>query len=174
MNNFVVLLGTARQYSMSLVVYNFVINYLKKSNKIKITPIDINNYLSSKTLGLSESKTKEYKDIINGCDGLIIVSPEYNHGYPGELKLLLDNAYHEYCGKPVAICGVSDGPLGGSRMAEQLKLVLSAFQMIIINSAVYFSNVKEIFQKDGSIKNVDFWTSRLDGVLEQMIKYSKN
>lgn len=58
------------------------------------------------------------------ADGLVIVSPEYNHGYPGEMKLMLDQLYKEYNRKPVGICGVSSGALGGARMVEQLRLIL--------------------------------------------------
>ncbi|MCX6747886.1 MAG: NAD(P)H-dependent oxidoreductase [Candidatus Nomurabacteria bacterium] len=47
--------------------------------------------------------------------------------------MFLNNTYEEYEGKPVAISGVSNGPVGGARMAEQLKLVLSAFQMMIVD-----------------------------------------
>ena len=105
---------------------------------------------------------------------MVIISPEYNHGYPGELKLLLDNAYDVYEGKPVAICGVSNGPIGGARMAEQLKLVLSAFQMMIINAAVYFANVNELFETSGEIKNTEYWEKRVHGMIDQVIKYTQN
>lgn len=52
------------------------------------------------------------------ADGFIIVSPKYNHGYPGELKMLLDMLFAEFAHKPVGICGVSSVHWGGARMVE--------------------------------------------------------
>jgi NAD(P)H-dependent FMN reductase len=63
------------------------------------------------------------------ADGFIIVSPEYNHSYPGELKMLLDMLFSQYAHKPVGICGVSSGAWGGTRMVEQLRLVCLAFHL---------------------------------------------
>ncbi|HEX9425004.1 MAG TPA: NAD(P)H-dependent oxidoreductase, partial [Pyrinomonadaceae bacterium] len=38
----------------------------------------------------------EWRDAIIRADGLVIVSPEYNHGYPGTLKAVLDLLLREY------------------------------------------------------------------------------
>ena len=62
-------------------------------------------------------------------DGFIIVSPEYNHGYPGELKMLLNMLFSQYAHKPVGICRVSSGAWGGTRMVEQLRQVGLAFHL---------------------------------------------
>lgn len=83
--------------------------------------------------------------------GFIIVSPEYNHGYPGELKILLDGLYTEYNRKPVGICGVSSGFLGGARMVEVLRLSLIELQMIPIRNAMYFGNILNLFNESGDI-----------------------
>ena len=85
------------------------------------------------------------------ADGLIIVSPEYNHGYPGELKILLDTLYQEYNRKPVGICGVSDGLMGGGRMVEHLRQVLVELQMAPIHAALYFRNVEKLFDTSGNM-----------------------
>jgi NAD(P)H-dependent FMN reductase len=54
------------------------------------------------------------------ADGLVIVSPEYNHGYPGALKSVLDLLLKEYIHKSVAFAGVSAGPWGGTRVIEAM------------------------------------------------------
>jgi len=64
-------------------------------------------------------------------DALIIISPEYNHGYPGELKMLLDLAPRKlYEGKYVGLVGVSSGSLGGARRIQQLMLVIIGLRAI--------------------------------------------
>ena len=51
---------------------------------------------------------------MNRSDALVIVAPEYNHGYPGMLKHVLDTNLHEYVHKAVGVVGVSAG-FGGAR-----------------------------------------------------------
>jgi hypothetical protein len=58
-------------------------------------------------------------------------------------------------------------------MAEQLKLVLSAFQMMIINFSVYFSLVNTLFDEKGNIKDEKYWKGKVDGMLNELISYIK-
>ena len=62
----------------------------------------------------------EWKDAVTRADGLVIVTPEYNHGYPGILKSVLDLLLKEYIHKAVAFVGVSAGPWGGTRVIEAM------------------------------------------------------
>lgn len=142
-----IILGTGRKDSNSEKIAEFVLqesrNYGFESELIK--PRD---WLESPfTLEIKEEKRNKLSEIFNKAKGFIIVSPEYNHSFPGELKLLLDNFYEEYNHKPVGICGVSIGKLGGARMVEQLKLVCIEFSMIPLRNAVYFSEVQN-FEKE--------------------------
>jgi NAD(P)H-dependent FMN reductase len=95
-------------------------------------------------------QAKTLAEKVRRADGLIIVSPEYNHGYPGELKMMLDMLFSEYAHKPVGICGVSSGAWGGARMVEQLRLVCLAAHMVPTGEAVYFPKVQELFDDQGS------------------------
>ena len=62
----------------------------------------------------------EWRDAIIRADGLVIVTPEYNHGYPDALKAVLDLLLREYVHKAVAFVGVSAGPWGGTRVIEAM------------------------------------------------------
>lgn len=69
------------------------------------------------------------------ADGYILVTPEYNHGYPPSLKNALDHLYVEWVRKPVAF--VSYGGVGGARAVEQLRLVAIELEMAPIRHAVH-------------------------------------
>lgn len=69
------------------------------------------------------------------ADAYIIVSPEYNHGYPAVLKNALDHAYYEWNKKPVAF--VAYGSVGGARSVEQLRQVAVELQMAPLRNAVH-------------------------------------
>ncbi|MGV2480467.1 UNVERIFIED_CONTAM: NAD(P)H-dependent oxidoreductase, partial [Salmonella enterica subsp. enterica serovar Weltevreden] len=72
----------------------------------------------SKTIGI-ENPTQEMLQLaktITEVDGVIIVTPEYNGGYPASLKNVIDLLYAEWKRKPIAIATVSAGPFGGSQV----------------------------------------------------------
>ncbi len=172
MKKIIILLGTAREGRKSEKVAAFVLSIAKKRSDVEPELVDVRDYPQFTTEGLSKELKEKCDNMVKGAHGMVIISPEYNHGYPGELKMFLDNSYKAYEGKPVAICGVSSGPIGGARMAEQLKLVLSAFQINIINAAVYFANVNDLFDKSGGIVNGEYWEKLVDGMLDELIKYA--
>jgi NAD(P)H-dependent FMN reductase len=106
------------------------------------------------------------------ADGFIIVSPEYNHGYPGELKMLLDMLYSQFVHKPVGICGVSSGAWGGTRMVEQLRQVCLAFHMVPTGQAVHFPKIQELFDESGTLKG-KFQHDQAKKLLDELTMYAK-
>ncbi|MCW1892555.1 MAG: NAD(P)H-dependent oxidoreductase [Candidatus Uhrbacteria bacterium] len=148
-----VLLGTARDGASSDIVAAYI-HKLLVLRGVQSDLVDPADYHEKKTF--EKEHVKPWADIMQRADGLIIVSPEYNHGYPGPLKEMLDTLFEEFARKPAAICGVSSGGLGGVRVAEQLKLVVNELRMCAIREAVFFSNVRELFNEDGSIKDPSY------------------
>ena len=70
---------------------------------------------------------KEWSRFVSSCSAFAIVSPEYNGGYPGELKNSLDNLFNEWANKPVIV--VTYGGGGGQRAASALQPVLSTLKL---------------------------------------------
>lgn len=94
----------------------------------------------------------EYRDAVIRADGLVIVSPEYNHGYPGVLKMILDTLLREYVHKPVGLVGVSAGSHGGARVIEQLVGVSRELGLIATFTDLRFGPVGNLFDENGEIK----------------------
>jgi NAD(P)H-dependent FMN reductase len=117
-------------------------------------------------------RTARWREVMAESDGLVIVAPEYNHGYPGELKIVLDALYDEYARKPVSICGVSSGPMGGVRCVEQLRQVAVELRMVPTRNAVYFSNVKTLFDGDGAITDPAY-DARLQAMFDELAWYAR-
>jgi len=153
MNYFIpLIMGTGRKGANSEKVAEFVFEKAKEYG-FEVELIKPRDWLDSPFTGeMNEEKRNKLSEIFKRANGFIIVSPEYNHSFPGELKLLLDNFYEEFTHKPVAICGVSAGKLGGARMVEQLRLVFIQFSMVPLRNAVYFSNVKNFDQEKESYR----------------------
>src|SRR6185503_8329775 len=66
----------------------------------------------------------EFAGKIKASDGVIIVTPEYNGGYPASLKNIVDLLYDEWHRKPVAISTVSDGVFGGTQVITSIQFSL--------------------------------------------------
>ena len=168
-----IILGTAREGRQSEKAAKFILSEAQKAN-LDSEIIDARNFRIEKTDNTGEiPEAKKLAEKIKKADALIIVSPEYNHGYPGELKIMLDMLYKEYFSKPVGICGVSAGGLGGARAVEQLRQVVIEFHMCPIREAIYFSNISNLFDDEGKIKD-DSYTKRVKTFLEELVSKTKN
>lgn len=75
----------------------------------------------------AREQQKPWAEKVAELDGYIFVTPEYNHGLPSALKNALDYVYHELTDKAAGI--ISYGSAGGVRSAEQLRTILSEFQV---------------------------------------------
>jgi NAD(P)H-dependent FMN reductase len=86
--------------------------------------------------------------------------------------MMLDMLYEQYAKKPVGICGVSAGALGGVRAVEQLRLVCIELHMVPIREAIYFSVVQNLFDNNGSIKDQSYH-KRVKNFFDELIRYAK-
>ncbi|MBI1984628.1 MAG: NAD(P)H-dependent oxidoreductase [Candidatus Wildermuthbacteria bacterium] len=168
-----ILLGTAREGRQSEKAAKFVLQQAVSYGKFETELLDVRDFVSlAKTERMPENESSRWSKIMTRADGLIIVVPEYNHGYPGELKLMLDQLYKEYNRKPVGVCGVSMGPLGGARMVEALRTSLVELQMVPVRNAVYFSSIQDLFDENGTMKD-DSYAKKLLVLFDEVLWYAK-
>jgi NAD(P)H-dependent FMN reductase len=163
-----VILGTARQGRRSEHAARFVFEQTKKRADVETELIDVCN-LSMKLDDAGEQmKDPRFSATIERCDGLIIVTPEYNHGYPGLLKHALDMNLEEYIHKAVGICGVSGGAFGGARVIEGLLPVMRELGLVTIFWDVNFGNVQKLFDEQGNLLDQSY-VRRVDKFLNELI-----
>ena len=110
----------------------------------------------------------EWRDAIIKADGLVIVTPEYNHGYPGSLKSVLDLLLKEYIHKAVAFVGVSAGPWGGTRVIEAMVPMVRELGLAVTFSDLNFPSVKSKFDDDGKLLD-DAYERRVTGFLDELV-----
>ncbi len=102
---------------------------------------------------------------IGAADGVVIVTPEYNHGYPGSLKDALDAVGPEWRAKPVAFVGYG-GLSGGGRAVEQLRQVVAELHMASLRDAVLIPFAGREFRDGGVPADTD---GRLAGAVDRML-----
>lgn len=119
-----------------------------------------------------DANVQAWSGIAQAADGFIIVSPEYNHGYPGVLKNALDWLYDEFDKKPVGIVGVSSGLVGGARMIEQLRTIAGNFGMYDIKETVMVRNSHQTFDESGKLLD-DKWLKQVPKFLDSLLWTTK-
>ena len=86
---------------------------------------------------------------IKAASGVLIVTPEYNGGYPASLKNVIDLYYDEWYHKPIAISTVSDGVFGGSQVITSLQFLLWKMKAMTVTAMFPVPKVCESFSEDG-------------------------
>lgn len=94
-----VILGTPRQGRQSEHVAKFIVEQVAARDRLETELIDIRNMAIAVDDAGESLKDPEFSATMQRADGLIIVTPEYNHGYPGLLKHVLDTCLKEYIHK---------------------------------------------------------------------------
>jgi len=101
---------------------------------------------------IRKAKMRVIGEITAKADAFFIVTPEYNHSFPGSLKRMLDSELANYNHKPVALAGCSDGNWGGVRAVESLVPAVRETGLVVLSWDVYFPWIQNIFDDSGAIK----------------------
>lgn len=112
-----------------------------------------------------------FGQLVEESDGLIIVTPEYNHTLPGALKNLLDHLYPEYEDKPFSYVTVSNGPWGGVRMQEDLNRLTVVFKAYP-GPNLPVRHVGEVFDAEGNIVDADY-QERFEDFVEEAVAHTE-
>ena len=86
-----------------------------------------------------------FAERIDRAEAFIVITPEYNHGYPGSLKNALDLVNREWRAKPVAFVSYG-GVSGGVRAVEQLRQVVVELHMVPLRDAVVVPMARRAFR----------------------------
>ena len=140
-----IIVGSTRQGRFSEKPSNWILEEAKKLEGVDAELLDLRDYAmpffedpmspSMAKGNYSNKVVKKWAEKINEGDAFIIVTPEYNHGYPAVLKNAMDVIYPEWNRKPVGF--VSYGSAVGARSVEQLRQVAVELQMAPIRNAIH-------------------------------------
>jgi NAD(P)H-dependent FMN reductase len=168
-----VILGTVRKGRASENVAKFVLGEIQKHEGVETELIDIRD-LKFPTDDAGEAiKDPNFSAAMMRADGVVIVTPEYNHGYPGMLKHALDTNLKEYIHKAAGVCGVSAGGFGGTRVIEALLPVLRELGLVTIFWDGNFSGAQQLFDEAGNMKDRAAHEKRMDKFLRELIWMSR-
>lgn len=109
-----------------------------------------------------------FSEKIMSAEGVIIITPEYNGGYPASIKNAIDLLITEWIRKPVAISTVSDGAFGGSQVLMSLQFSLWKMKAWVVPAMFPVPNVSGAFDDSGlPVDKVNF-DKRLSAFLKEL------
>ncbi len=129
--------------------------YLKENNLATTEMLDLKEYNfpifdgTLKTLIDPAENVLEFAAKIKSSDGIIIITPEYNGGYPASLKNAIDLLYDEWKHKPIGIVTVSSGPFGGSQALVSLQFTFWKMMAWTIPAMFSVPTVDKSFDENG-------------------------
>jgi NAD(P)H-dependent FMN reductase len=147
-----VLVGTTREKRESIKAARYVADFARRYEGVDVVFVDPQDFDFPHDGNDPEGKDPRYTAIVERADAFCIVTPEYNHSFPGSLKRMLDSEYDLYRHKPVAVAGASNGPWGGVRVCEALLPVCHRLGLFNIQPELYFPEVQHIFDEQGAMK----------------------
>jgi len=173
---FLTILGTARESRNSIGPAKAVIkNFEEEGHTAKlfdlkekeIPPLGNRTYIENETPVPED--IQDFSKQVKESDGVIIVTPEYNHSIPGILKTALDYLYPEYDHKPFMYVTVSAGSFGGVRAISHLHDITLEFDAQP-GPEIPISNVSKNFSKTGEILD-DTYEDRINKFVQKSIEF---
>jgi len=168
------LLGTNRKLRKSELAARWLLGEMQKRPEIETHLFDVAEFALPRDDYGQEIKEQfpEWRDAIIRADGLVIVTPEYNHGYPGPLKAVLDLLLREYVHKAVAFVGVAAGPWGGTRVIEALVLTARELGLAVSFTDLNFPKIHRVFDAEGKLLEPAF-EKRAADFLDELVWMSR-
>src|SRR5687767_2755763 len=167
-----VILGTTRKGRMSVHAARFMVRQIEKRQGISTELIDLSELPMPIDDAGEAIKDNAFSHKIALADALVIVTPEYNHSFPGLLKHVLDSCLKEYIHKAAGIVGVSAGPFGGVRAIQDFLPVIREFGLVNIFWDVNFGNIASVFDASGKLLDEAF-VKRADKFLDELVWMAK-
>jgi NAD(P)H-dependent FMN reductase len=150
-----VILGSIRRSRESVKVASFVVNSLAERPDVNTELLDLKRFdlpMMEERLRFRDDASpavREFSGHMGRADAIVIVTPEYNSGYPGVLKNALDYLKDEYRRKPFGIITVSAAWSGGMLCLTALRQVILHLGGVPIPAILPVSKVQKTFDKQG-------------------------
>ena len=170
-----VLAGTTREKRESIHAARYIADFARKLENVEVIFVDPKDFHFPGDGNDPEGKDPRYTDIVARADAFFIVTPEYNHSFPGSLKRMLDSELQLYNHKPVAFAGASDGNWGGVRAVEALLNAIRETGLVALSWDVYFPYVNKMFNEDGSIKEEhrERYERNLGKLFDELLRFAR-
>jgi NAD(P)H-dependent FMN reductase len=175
MSHIVIISASVRAGRQSHRVALYFKNYLLENAIGSAEILDLHEYqfpVFEERLKFQENPAAnvlEFAEKIRNADGIIMVTPEYNGGYPASLKNVIDLLYAEWYKKPVGIATVSDGVFGGTQVITALQFILWKMKAWTIPAMFPVPSVSKNFDENGVPLEKEATDKRAAGFVKELV-----
>lgn len=169
-----VLIGTTRLQRRSDKAARYIADIAKERGDFEVKLVDPRDFRFEGDGNDPEGKDPKYTEIAAWADAFFVVTPEYNHSFPGSLKRMMDSELALYNHKPIAVAGVSDGNWGGVRAVEAFLPAIRETGLVALSWDVYFPRVQDIFNEAGLMNEefVERYSKNVGKLLDELIWFA--
>lgn len=147
----VVLLGSYREGGFGPTIGRWVAQHARAHGAFEVDVVDLaDHHLPIPHPRDARTAASGFLTRLAAADAVVVVTPEYNHSFPGILKIALDLVGDELVDTPVGIVTYG-GMSHGLRAAEALRPVLSALRAVAVTDTVGFAGARKRFDRDGAL-----------------------
>ncbi|CAN5723332.1 hypothetical protein BH20CHL4_BH20CHL4_10190 [soil metagenome] len=172
------ILGSTRQGRFGETVARWFTDLANKREDMTFELLDLRDWPlpffdhpKAPTSGEIAPEARTWSEKIKMADGYVLISPEYNRGYPAVLKNALDHLWYEWNDKPVGLVGYG-GAVGGGRALQQLRQVAMELEIVPVRSEVTLVFARKQFDEQGRIKD-DSQIKSANQMLDQVVRYAE-
>ncbi|WP_295746362.1 NAD(P)H-dependent oxidoreductase [uncultured Limosilactobacillus sp.] len=177
MKNVAIIIGSTRPGRRSPEVAHWLHSQLATSKGVQFTTMDLREvnlpFLDEQKMPAmgqyEQAHTKKWQQLINHYDGIILLFPQYNWGYPAVLKNAIDYLSAEWADKPVAM--VTFGGHGGPQAQAAMKLVLTGLhaQQLATNPQLSLNPTASPADYQQQLHHYDFEAALLKQEFEHLL-----
>lgn len=175
MKNIAILSASVRTGRKSHRVALYFKNYLEQHELANVSIIDLKEYnfpIFEERLSNFTDPTPEmlaFSAAIKNADGIILVTPEYNGGYPASLKNAIDLLYPEWKRKPIAISTVSAGPFAGTQVITSIQFSLWKIGALTVPAMFPVPTIDKSFDENGTPTDIESTNKRAAVFVNELI-----
>ena len=136
-------------------VAQYLSSYIREKALGEVDMLDLQNYnfpLFHERLQYLQDPPQnvlDFADKIVNVDGVLVVTPEYNGGYPASLKNAVDLLYPQWKRKPIGIATVSAGAFGGSQVGPAIAFTFLKIGALVTPAVYRVPKVQEAYDENG-------------------------
>lgn len=172
--NVAVIVGSTREGRRGAILGEWVVEQAEQCSGVDFDVIDLDAIdLPSRIPEHYSPEIERYLDRLDQADAFVIITPEYNHGYPASLKQAIDLGHDQWFAKPVGF--VSYGGLaGGSRAVEQLRQVFPELHAVTVRNAVMLPQFYDHINGDNRFVPPEICVHAFSDMMDQLVWWGRS
>lgn len=166
-----VIVASVREGRFGPTVARWFADHAARRDDMAIDVVDLADFAIPADMTKNDAVAR-FAGRIGAAEAFVVITPEYNHSYPGPLKTAIDSLGAEWRGKPVGFVAYG-GMSGGLRAVEALRVVFAEVHAATIRETVSFHGARGQFDEAGQPVNGENVRAAADTMLKNLLWWGR-